>query len=260
MSSVQERHPELFVPLNRESPRGRTRTVPMQVLCLGFNRTGTSTMSAALEALGIPCWHSFQLLSAHFGDNEKWLDILERKFFPKEPYEPIGSDEFDQLLSSFGAVSSDTPAICFAEELVAAYPEAKVVLIERDIDNWYESYMHSIVTNVFDPMANLLIIIERSYFRSVGLVQKRAVEGWAGIHSYKEGARKAKNVYRAHYALVSKITPKERLLEFRLEDGWEPLCQFLGKDVPEEPFPRLNEKNPPILHAQTPVYPNGQRC
>jgi hypothetical protein len=171
-----------------------------------------------------------------------WLDILERKFFPKEPYKPIGRDEFDQLLSSFGAVSSDTPAICFAEELVAAYPEAKVVLVERNIDSWYESYMHSIITKIFDPFANVLLTLEHSYFRPMGLVQKRSVEGWAGIHSYKEGARKAKDVYRQHYALVRRITPKERLLEFRLEDGWEPLCQFLGKDVPKGPFPRLNEK------------------
>ena len=34
----------------------------------------------------------------------------------------------------------------------------------------------------------------------------------------------------------------ERRLEYRLSDGWAPLCQFLGCDVPQDtPFPRVNE-------------------
>lgn len=34
----------------------------------------------------------------------------------------------------------------------------------------------------------------------------------------------------------------DRLLEYKLSDGWEPLCEFLGKPVPDQPFPHLNEK------------------
>ena len=37
------------------------------------------------------------------------------------------------------------------------------------------------------------------------------------------------------------MVPKERLLEMDLQDGWEPLCKFLGKPIPDEPFPRSNE-------------------
>jgi len=25
-----------------------------------------------------------------------------------------------------------------------------------------------------------------------------------------------------------------------VKEGWEPLCKFLGKDIPEEPFPKKN--------------------
>lgn len=35
--------------------------------------------------------------------------------------------------------------------------------------------------------------------------------------------------------------PKEKLLEYQLGSGWEPLCEFLGKPVPDVPFPHLNE-------------------
>lgn len=40
--------------------------------------------------------------------------------------------------------------------------------------------------------------------------------------------------------MVRGMVPKERLLEWSVEDGWEPLCEFLGKPVPDEPFPHEN--------------------
>ena len=35
--------------------------------------------------------------------------------------------------------------------------------------------------------------------------------------------------------------PRERLLEYQVQEGWEPLCRFLGKEVPKEEFPRVND-------------------
>lgn len=40
--------------------------------------------------------------------------------------------------------------------------------------------------------------------------------------------------------MIRGLVPKERLLEWSVEDGWEPLCSFLGKPVPKEPFPNVN--------------------
>ena len=36
--------------------------------------------------------------------------------------------------------------------------------------------------------------------------------------------------------------PKDKLLVFDLNDGWEPLCKHLGKPIPSVPFPFLNKK------------------
>ena len=33
----------------------------------------------------------------------------------------------------------------------------------------------------------------------------------------------------------------KRILEFKVQDGWEPLCKFLGKEIPEEDFPHSND-------------------
>jgi hypothetical protein len=49
------------------------------------------------------------------------------------------------------------------------------------------------------------------------------------------------DLIRIHNQRIVDNLPKERLLVYRLGDGWEPLCKFLGKPVPDEPFPRIND-------------------
>lgn len=33
------------------------------------------------------------------------------------------------------------------------------------------------------------------------------------------------------------------MLRYGVVEGWEPLCQFLGEEVPREPFPKINDAN-----------------
>lgn len=37
------------------------------------------------------------------------------------------------------------------------------------------------------------------------------------------------------------MVPREKLLVMNLSEGWEPLCKFLGRPVPDVPFPRTND-------------------
>ena len=34
--------------------------------------------------------------------------------------------------------------------------------------------------------------------------------------------------------------PPDKLLVYHVSEGWEPLCKFLGKEVPDTPFPHEN--------------------
>ncbi|PYI08309.1 hypothetical protein BO78DRAFT_395706 [Aspergillus sclerotiicarbonarius CBS 121057] len=198
-------------------------------------------MCNALETLGITCWHSTQFMSSKFGDIEMWQEAVDRKFF-NAPGSKYGRAEFDQLLHDYGAVSSDTPVIAFADDLIEAYPDAKVVLVERDIDSWYESWMSSVIKNSYDPFVTVIYTLDRWFTHPLGHVHKSTFEGWLGIKGPEDAKRVSKEKYREHYALVRRLTPPDRLLEFKLGDGWGPLCEFLGKPVPEVPFPHLNEK------------------
>ena len=40
---------------------------------------------------------------------------------------------------------------------------------------------------------------------------------------------------------VKKYVPKDKLLVFNVKQGWDPLCDFLDVEAPNEPFPRSNE-------------------
>ena len=47
--------------------------------------------------------------------------------------------------------------------------------------------------------------------------------------------------FHEHNRRVQEEVPPDRLLVFRVQEGWGPLCEFLGCEVPDEPFPHLNE-------------------
>lgn len=54
--------------------------------------------------------------------------------------------------------------------------------------------------------------------------------------------RRLRQSYRDHYKHVRAVVPQDRLLEFQPQEGWKPLCRFLGKLIPEhEPYPHINE-------------------
>ena len=88
-------------------------------------------MQAALEILGIPTWHNVTM-AQNTNDMAMWTKGLQAKYSHSD--RQFGRPEFDQLLAHWGACT-DQPANVFAEELVSAYPEAKVVAPVDAIEN-----------------------------------------------------------------------------------------------------------------------------
>merc|ERR1712187_347825 len=48
--------------------------------------------------------------------------------------------------------------------------------------------------------------------------------------------------FDSHTRAVREAVPKERLLEFDVKQGWEPLCKFLNLPVPNTAFPHVNDR------------------
>ena len=64
---------------------------------------------------------------------------------------------------------------------------------------------------------------------------------------------------------VKQAVPADRLLVFEPKQGWEPLCRFLGKPVPDQPFPHVNDTQGfkdmvAFVHKRTAVIKWGVPC
>src|SRR4051812_9863448 len=74
------------------------------------------------------------------------------------------------------------------------------------------------------------------------IASRKVLYGFFRAKSVDEIRENARQRYLEHYETVRRIVPEDKILNFRLTDGWGPLCAFLGKEVPTEEFPWVNEE------------------
>lgn len=219
------------------------RKVPMEVLSLGAPRTGTLTMREAYEILGYANPYHYASIFENCKDSDMWIDALDAKFRPGSGKKAFGKAEFDKLLGHSGAIT-DVPAIIFWRELMEAYPEAKIVLVSRDEEKWLKS-MKGLVSGILNPVGRYVLRnTDPSRTGRILNLGMAWIKDWFGVQgslSVDKVMKRARGTYRSHYADIRATVPKEKLLEYELGSGWEPLCKFLGKDVPNVPFPNRND-------------------
>ncbi|KAF4343896.1 hypothetical protein FBEOM_2131 [Fusarium beomiforme] len=220
------------------------RTKPMRVLCLGQSRTGTMAIVKALEQLGYTPYHMSAALGGPKANLDLWREALDAKFHKKGI--PWGREEFDKILGPYDAVA-DVPAICFVEELVAAYPEAKVIVTQRDVDSWLRS-MDSTGGRVLRwPLWSTLARWDPALAGPFWEFAKKVMP--ANFHTMTDFSEKspARQAFHDHYDLVKRTVPADRMLEFKVQEGWGPLCRFLDQDIPEGEFPRVHDSKQFVL-------------
>jgi hypothetical protein len=126
----------------------------------------------------------------------------------------------------------------FGPELMAAYPEAKVILTNRDVDSWHRSCSQTLLKARWYWLHNIL----QHFDWVTGLVQPLRKKYWQCLFADDFEAN-GKVAMRAHYSEICYIARKSgrEVLEFQLGDEWETLCKFLEVRVPGHPYPRENE-------------------
>lgn len=189
----------------------------MEVIGVGMGRTGTLSLKHALERLGFgPCYHMVEI-QREPERGTAWLDAVHGK--------PVN---WGEIFRGYRA-TVDFPGRSFWRELTAYYPRAKVLLTVRDPERWYESAMATIYHPANSPEPGPIDRAWRLRFRhDFGCAPQDAERVMAG--------------FRAHTEAVRQAIPPDRLLTYEVGQGWEPLCDFLGVAVPDEPFPRLNDR------------------
>ncbi|MCJ1394123.1 hypothetical protein MMC18_007001 [Xylographa bjoerkii] len=235
LGTDRERFPELFDQTSI-NPRSRTRKVEMQVLVIGMMRTGTKSTKAALEQLGYNDVYHMVTAMKNPKDYDMWAEAFNAKFHGKGKM--FGRKEWDQLLGDCAACI-DVPTAAFMPELIAAYPDAKVIISMRDPDKWYTSFMATVGKHKATLRAILLGLFDPFFFGKFGPCVGSMMEGMFGKDI--EDADYVKKRYLEFHEEVRQLVPEHKRLEYHLGDGWEPLCKFLGKDIPKNEFPFINE-------------------
>lgn len=249
---------DLLKPANPSGARIR----PMELLCLGRERTGTLSLRVALLYLGyFDVYHMSAPLSENTADCTPWIRALDAKLAQKD--KSVAAPELDRkfwdaLLGHCMAVT-DQPCALVGPDLMAAYPEAKVILTVRDsAASWHKSVVETICAtiDIVSPTRNRHPGWNPLYHLSAFLAPKmpggkdtqkffdRCVDALDGDDIPAHGPA----IYEAHNEMVRRRVRERRergeeveFLEFNVKQGWEPLCAFLGKEVPDIPFPRVND-------------------
>ena len=187
----------------------------LRVVGAGLGRTGTHSLKIALERLlGAPCYHMVDAVAhpehvpvwsaAARGDATDWLGLFAEH-----------------------RAAVDWPASAFFAELADAFPKAIVLLSVRDAEAWWRSAENTIFPAIDaagdGPWAQMVR----------GMLATRFTP------NYRERDA-AIAAFEAHNARVRASVPAGRLLEWRAEDGWAPICAALDLPVPDTPFPRTN--------------------
>jgi surfactin family lipopeptide synthetase A len=209
----------------------------LKLIGAGMPRTGTMSLKVALEKLGYnQCYHMVDLMK-NLSQVEDWLAVSKGQMI-----------DWNALFTGYQAIV-DIPGQRYYQELMQAYPAAKVILTTRDPERWYESLKQTIY------QAHSLEIVDKTWWwlryplspQRKNKILLGSLIGNILWDDYFERRFEDKDfaisVYENHLKAVRQNVPPDKLLVFDVADGWEPLCDFLGMSCPiDEPFPHVNDR------------------
>lgn len=186
----------------------------LKVIGAGLGRTGTNSLKLALERLlGEPCYHMIEV----FGHPEH---------VPLWHAAALGETVDWSVIFDGYAATVDWPSASFWPELSQAYPDALMIWSYRTPESWWQSASSTIFPKLQET--------EGAWHDMIyALLEKRFT-----LDLNNRDACIA--AFHRHNEQVLSAGLDNRLLKWQATDGWEPICQALGVDVPDEPFPHVN--------------------
>ncbi|MFP4342073.1 MAG: sulfotransferase family protein [Cyclobacteriaceae bacterium] len=208
--------------------------MPLQIIGLGMGRTGTLSLKIALEKLGYgPCYHMEDLLRQP-KDVIYWEEIKKR-----------GATDWEKLFGNYRS-AVDFPVVACYQPLLEKYPDAKIILTIRDENEWYESASRTIFNTEPGLGGKIKMALQMPFsprLRMLMRVFRMSGQFWQE-HVGKNFREKEAAIafYRRWNEQIKNDLPAERLLVYEIKEGWQPLCDFLGVEVPAEEFPLANTR------------------
>ena len=181
-------------------------TAHKKIFCIGLPKTGTSSLLHAFRFLGYKVTrHNRQLL---------------REFRRGE------TARLDRVISEHDAFQDLPYAYCF-EYLYEHYADIGLFILTKrsSADRWIQSVDDYVRTKSLRHSHKELY----GYYRPFGRET-----------TYKAIYERHNEAVRAFFA---NHDAEDKLMEFCVDngDGWEELCEFIGCQVPDDPFPHVNK-------------------
>ena len=195
----------------------------LKVIGAGYPRTGTSSLKLALEQLGFGRCHHMREIIMDPPSAAAWVRAAD------------GHPDWEAIFEGYQSCT-DAPGCSFWRELAEVYPDAKVLLSVRDPSEWFESTQATVFSEQMlgRQMAAGLGGPTMAEFFSKVVTQE------FGQHIHDRDFMLAQFERRRQEVIAA--IPEPRLLVYDVREGWQPLCAWLGVEVPDTPFPRTNTR------------------
>lgn len=205
----------------------------LMVVGAGLMRTGTRSLQIALEHLIGKCYHAYNLTENH-QHIEWWISACNQD---------RSEEEWKRFYAGYKAAVC-FPTVAFYDSLMKIFPNAKVILTTRPPEAWFNS-LRNTVCNFYESMSRIAASPKncfnwkKRYFELMLLMHARVLGTGFDVQDKQQMIA----LYNQHEERVKQCVPEDRLLIFDASEGWEPLCKFLGAEVPDVPFPVTNTPN-----------------
>jgi len=216
----------------------------LKVVGVGYGRTGTYSLTVALDELGFPCLHT-----QHLYESPEIFEMWARNVFVPslEAGEAImGVPDFELVASRGWRATTDLPMALYYEQILEKFPDCKFILTTRENSEvWFRSW-DMLTSTITQPTSHFLWMSHvqnlDKYFRWLFTLVNRDPKYFTAPYPLP-GQIKEKAIasYEEHNRRVREVIPEGQLLEYSVTQGWEPLCKFLEiENCPNTPFPKTN--------------------
>lgn len=215
----------------------------IRVIVAGLGRTGTLSLARALEQLGETPFH-LEEFTRNPDTLTLWKNLAEREI--------DATQLLTELVRRNYTATLDNPSSELFREQLSLFPNARVILSLHPLGaaGWARSFRALLrLVRVqagefqlwYPNILRFLPFVQD--FDAVRCVMGTKMRGQAQT-SLSTSLRKCElmfegldkpegwleEIYEKHNAAVRSFVPAEQLLEYRVVEGWEPLCKFLRKD------------------------------
>ena len=198
----------------------------MKIICAGVGKTGTKSIAKALRHLGLTV---FDWEEQTFDFQDHWVDVFQN-----------GAQLDVKRVYQHADAIVDAPGNFFWEEILEAYPDSKVILSEREEDSWLKSAVNQLHVIEAVISRRFLCVLSPTSRKQL-FITHSVINALVGSANPKSGCI-LRQRYREHNHRVKSLVPPEKLLVYNVKQGWKPLCDFLGCEVPTVAFPHENIK------------------